>query len=55
MYPGGDYSDWKLVSNSSKRSILGHYKGNNLSCDMLCVQKVKINLNMRSPVIILSI
>ena len=29
IYPGRDYSEWKLVFNSSKRSILGNYKGDN--------------------------
>ena len=33
MYPGGDYSDWKLVSNSSKNPRLSHYKGSILSYD----------------------
>ena len=34
IYPGRDYSEWKLVFNSSKRSILGNYKGDNWAYDM---------------------
>ena len=41
MKPGGDDSDYKLVSTSSNRSRLCHFMGNNSAYDILCVHKVK--------------
>ena len=35
MKPGDDGSDWNLDKTSSKRSILGHYRGTYLAYDIL--------------------
>ena len=53
--PGGDNSDWKLVSTSSINPRLSYYKGIISASDMLCVQIVKRKLDMRSPATALSI
>ena len=51
MNPGVDNSDQKLVSTSLESSRVGNYKGEFLAYDVLFVQKVKRNTEMRSTVI----
>ena len=55
MKSGRDHTKWKFVLVSSKNPRLYHYKGSILAYDYLCVQKIKIKMEIRSPEIILSI
>ena len=44
MKPENFHLNCKLVSTSSERLILGHYKGAILDYDVLCVQRLKRNM-----------
>ena len=54
MKPGGDDSDWKFVSASSKNLRLVHYKCTILVHDNLCVHKVNRKVDTRLSEIELS-